>query len=132
MRGLIYSIKNIASLLLVAGIVSSCKEKIDLPLKDQSGKLVIEGNITDGLNPAVVLVSKTTNYKDTLFFDGQSGAIVVIEHNGVFRHFTRSSLEVFIVLNALKSIAGYDLQPMTVNFEGKKGTPLSSTAPPYL
>jgi hypothetical protein len=126
MRGLIYSIKNIASLLLVAGIVSSCKEKIDLPLKDQSGKLVIEGNITDGLNPAVVLVSKTTNYKDTLFFDGQSGAIVVIEHNGVSDTLPEIARGIYS-LNALKSIANMTYN-LTVNFEGKRYT-ASSTAP---
>lgn len=127
MKGIFYSIKNIASLMFIAGIVASCKETIDLPLNDQSGKLVIEGNITDGLNPAVVLVSKTTNYKDTLFFDGQTGAVVVIEHNGVFDTLAEVYKGVY-GSNSLKSVAG-TTYTMTVNFGGKTYTSIS-TAPP--
>ncbi len=126
MKGLIYSIKNIASLILLAVIVSSCTEKIDLPLKDQSGKLVIEGNITDGLNPAVVLVSKTTNYKDTLFFDGQTGAVVLIEHNGLIDTLPEVYKGVY-GSNSLKSVVGTTYN-LTVYFEGKIYT-ATSTAP---
>lgn len=126
MKGLIYSIKNIASLLLIAGIVSSCNEKIDLPLKDQSGKLVIEGNITDGLNPAVVLVSKTTNYKDTLFFDGQTGALVVVEHNGVSDTLNEVYKGVY-GSSLLKSVPGTTYN-LSVIFGGKTYTS-TSTAP---
>ncbi len=113
--------------MFIAAIVASCKETIDLPLNDQSGKLVIEGNITDGLNPAVVLVSKTTNYKDTLFFDGQTGAVVVIEHNGM-----RDTLpEVYKGVygsNTLKSVVG-TAYTMTVNFGGKIYTSTSTAQP---
>lgn len=72
------------SILSVAAILmSACQEVVDLPLNNKAGKLVIEGNISDSGDPAAVFISKTTDYKDTLFFDGVENAVVVIEHDGI-------------------------------------------------
>lgn len=71
---------------------TACQEEIDLDLKNAQTKTVIEGNISNTGDPAIVLVSETTPFKDTLFFKGLTGAVVTItdgnNHTDTLQPFT--------------------------------------------
>lgn len=73
--------KNILRLLpLIAACFcfAACEEEIDLPLNDAEPKVVIEGNIYDTGDPWLVLVQKTTPFKEQTPFKGLTDAIVTI------------------------------------------------------
>jgi hypothetical protein len=56
----------------------ACQEKIDIDLNSKSPKVVIEANMPSQGQSAFVLLSQTSNYNDTSYFKGLSGAVVTI------------------------------------------------------
>ena len=54
--------KNILLILLSSFLIVSCEKEIDLDLEDQSGKVVIEGNITDQAGPYYVRITKSVAF----------------------------------------------------------------------
>lgn len=60
----------------------SCEDAIDLKLKDNTPKYVIEGTITNEPGVCKVNVSKTKNFGDDNQFNAVGGATVKIENNG--------------------------------------------------
>src|SRR6218665_1592578 len=98
--------------LLATGIIfSACTEKMDIPLKDATPVVMIEGNISDRNDiPALVLISSTTSYNDTSFFKGLSGAIVTINdglQTDTLSEMTVSGLPAGVYANlSLKAQAG--------------------------
>jgi len=72
----------ISILLLLSVLLFSCEDAIDLKLKDNTPKYVIEGIITNEQGFCEVNVSQTKNFGDDNQFNGVSDAIVKIENNG--------------------------------------------------
>lgn len=54
--------KNIFLVILSLFLIISCEKEIDLNLEDQSGKIVIEGNITDQPGPYFVKITKSVAF----------------------------------------------------------------------
>lgn len=54
--------KNIIFIILAFFLIVSCEKEIDLDLEDQSGKIVIEGNITDQAGPYFVRITKSVAF----------------------------------------------------------------------
>jgi hypothetical protein len=67
-------IKYIFPLIFVLAI--ACEKVIDVDLNDAAPAIVIEGNLSNSLNNAVVKISMTSSYFDTLPSEKVSGAIV--------------------------------------------------------
>ncbi|WP_316811208.1 DUF4249 domain-containing protein [Pedobacter heparinus] len=68
--------------LLFISIQWSCEKAIDLKLKDNVLKYVIEGTITNEPGSCKVYISETKEFGDDNRFNGISGAIVKIENKG--------------------------------------------------
>ena len=62
-------------------ICLSCEKEINLDLDDQSGKVVIEGNITDQPGPYFVKLSKSVSFTSPNFYPGIDNAKVSISDN---------------------------------------------------
>lgn len=64
-------------------LLTSCGEGVivDVPLKDQSGKVVIEGNLTDEDGPYVVTVSKSMKMSDASGYPPVTNAEVIVSDN---------------------------------------------------
>ncbi|NQX56762.1 DUF4249 domain-containing protein [Pedobacter panaciterrae] len=69
-------------LLSMMVLLWSCEDAIELKLKDNTPKYVIEGMITNEPGVCQVNVSQTKNFGDDNQFNGISGAIVKVENNG--------------------------------------------------
>ena len=69
-------------LLLIISVQWSCEKAIDLKLKDNILKYVIEGTITNESGTCRVSISETKEFGDDNQFKGISGAIVKIENKG--------------------------------------------------
>jgi len=69
-------------LLLIISVQWSCEKAIDLKLKDNVLKYVIEGTITNEPGICKVNISETKEFSDDNQFNGISGAIVKIENKG--------------------------------------------------
>lgn len=69
-------------LLLIISVQWSCEKAIDLKLKDNVLKYVIEGTITNEPGSCRVYISETKEFGDDNQFKGISGAIVKIETKG--------------------------------------------------
>ncbi len=59
----------------------SCEKNIDLDLEDQSGKIVIEGNITDDTGPYLVKITKSVAYTSAESYTVIEDAKVIISDN---------------------------------------------------
>lgn len=57
--------KNIFLIILSFFLITSCEKESDLDLEDQSGKIVIEGNITDQVGPYFVRITKSVAFTQT-------------------------------------------------------------------
>ncbi|SDT63237.1 protein of unknown function [Mucilaginibacter mallensis] len=73
--------KHIKLYTLIVGLLlfaSSCTKVIDLKLGNDSGKLVIEGNITNGSGPQIVKLSTNVPFTNTNTYPAVSGATVTV------------------------------------------------------
>lgn len=70
--------KNLFLTIVSLFIITSCEKDIDLDLKDQSGKIVIEGNVTDESGPYYVKISKSVSFKETGPYPAVENALVVL------------------------------------------------------
>ncbi|MDQ0782454.1 DUF4249 domain-containing protein [Chryseobacterium sp. W4I1] len=73
--------KNIIFIILSLFAVTSCEKEIDLDLEDQSGKIVIEGNITNKPGPYIVRITKSVAFTQNNQYPAVVGAQVVISDN---------------------------------------------------
>ncbi|MDO3625900.1 DUF4249 domain-containing protein [Mucilaginibacter sp. BT774] len=71
-------LKYYSGLLLIAMVVLSCKKVISLDLGNDSGKLVIEANITDESGPQYVKLSRNAPFTSTNTYPPVTGANVTI------------------------------------------------------
>ena len=126
-------IKNIsfgtALMMLLLPAIISCQKVVDLKLKDASGQMVIEANVTN-TNTAIVKMSQNVSFTSTNTFPPVSGAAVTISDQsgksytlieGIAGTYTSSQLQA-------TSLNTYIL---TVQTRGKTYT-ASSTMPPAL
>jgi hypothetical protein len=74
--------KNIFKLLFLLFLFTSCEKEIELDLSDQSGKLVIEGNVTDQPGPYMVKITRSVPFTQDNRYPAVKGAIVTITDNG--------------------------------------------------
>lgn len=73
--------KNYTRLLLTGittMLISSCQDVIDIELRDSDRKYVIEGTVIQGVDSAVVRVSRTTSFFDTAGPEAITDAEVII------------------------------------------------------
>lgn len=73
--------KNIIFIILSLFVVTSCEKEIDLDLDDQSGKIVIEGNITNQAGPYFVRITKSVAFTENNEYPAVTGAQVVLSDN---------------------------------------------------
>jgi len=73
--------KNIVLIILTLFLVTACEKEIDLDLENQSGKIVIEGNITDQAGPYFVKITKSVAFTETNQYPAVAGAQVVLSDN---------------------------------------------------
>lgn len=58
--------------------LTSCEKEIDLDLDDKSGKIVIEGNITDQSGPYYVKITRSVSFTEQNQYPGISNATVTV------------------------------------------------------
>lgn len=104
-------------LLLLISIQWSCEKTIDLKLKDNVLKYVIEGTITNEPGSCKVYISETKDFGDDNQFNGISGAIVKIENKGTAIVLTEVEKGVYESA-AVTGIPGETYQ-LTVNIKDK-------------
>src|ERR1700724_1403596 len=66
---------------IVAAIAASCQKDIHLNLKNASGLIVIEGNITNDSGPYYVVISRTITFYDSNNIVPVTDARVIITDN---------------------------------------------------
>lgn len=74
-------IKKILFLVLFGIFLSSCEDVIDVKLNNTEPRIVIEAKLYDQFQPATVIITKTSNFFDTLTFNTVSDAEVEISDN---------------------------------------------------
>ncbi len=73
--------RNIFLIILSIFLVTSCEKEIDLDLKDQSGQIVIEGNVTDQTGPYFVKITKSVAFTEANQYPAIENAQVVLSDN---------------------------------------------------
>ncbi|MCD1117383.1 DUF4249 domain-containing protein [Chryseobacterium turcicum] len=73
--------KNIFLIILSLFLVTSCEKEIDLDLDDQSGSIVIEGNVTDQAGPYYVKITKSVAFTQANQYPAIENAQVVLSDN---------------------------------------------------
>jgi hypothetical protein len=103
---------KIITVVLLGISLSSCKNVIDLELKNASPQLVIEGKVTDQIGPQTVTITKSVPLGNSNTYPPVSGASVkLIDHNGITRTLTERAAGVY----ASSSFAGKVNQQYTLN-----------------
>ncbi|WP_255369923.1 DUF4249 domain-containing protein [Mucilaginibacter sp. OK283] len=103
----------------------SCTKVIDLKLGDDTGKLVIEGNITDMSGVQYVKLSRNVTFTTTNTYPPVSGAVVsVSDGNGTNYMFTEGPSGTYSIAS-MKGITG-NTYTMTVLTGGKTYTASST------
>ena len=78
-------------------LLCSCQKVVTLKLNNAPPQLIIEGNVTDGLQPDTVKIMRSVNFYADNSFPTVSGAAVTISDNaGVTDHLTEASPGVYI------------------------------------
>ncbi|NCD69666.1 DUF4249 domain-containing protein [Mucilaginibacter agri] len=112
----------IACLLL---FVSSCTKVVDLKLNDESGKLVIEGNITNGTDSQVFKLSTNVPFTSTNTYPTVTGATVTVtDQSGNSYPFTEGPSGTY-TNNQLTGVPG-NTYTMTVLIKGTTYTAVST------
>ncbi len=115
-------LKYYTGLFLMAGVLFSCKKVIKLDLGNNSGKLVIEGNITDEQGPQYVKLSRNVPFTSTNTYPPVTGATVTIFDSTANRYFdmTEGPAGTYSIANGL-GIYGHPYM-LTVNTGGQTYT----------
>lgn len=98
--------------------LASCTKVIDLKLGNNTGELVIEGNITNVAGPQTIKLSKNVPFSTTNTYPAVTGATVAVsDQAGNNYSFTEGAAGTYTV-NNLAGIAG-NIYTMTVSTNGK-------------
>ncbi|MCF6185436.1 MAG: DUF4249 domain-containing protein [Bacteroidales bacterium] len=76
-----FKLNKILLFLLSVFLMNSCEDVIDVKLNNIEPQIVIEATLYNQLQPATVIITKTTNFFDTLTLNTVSGAEVLISDN---------------------------------------------------
>lgn len=68
-------------IILSAFALNSCQKEIDLDLADQSGNIVIEGNVTDAKGSYIVKITKSVGFSQPNQYPAVTGAQVILSDN---------------------------------------------------
>ncbi len=77
MKRILYIISGLILLFLMG----ACRKVINVDLNSASPKYVIEADITNGIGPNLVKITRTKNFSDDNTFPGVSGAVITISDN---------------------------------------------------
>src|SRR5881275_2904187 len=113
---------TIFSFMIIAAIVS-CKKVIELPLKGNEPKFVIEGVITNEPGVCKVHITQSVDFNAPNNFPKVSGATVTVKDNGVNFVLTETSAGVY-ESNAVNGTPGHHYE-LTVLIGGKTFTAAS-------
>jgi len=95
------------TILCLSLMLSACTKVIDLKLGNDSGKLVIEANVTNASAPQIIKLSKNVAFTTTNTYPPVSGATVTVtDQTGQVYAFTEGVSGTY-TNGQLKSIAGY-------------------------
>ncbi|MFY1046018.1 DUF4249 domain-containing protein [Chryseobacterium sp. GP-SGM7] len=73
--------KNILIIIFSLFLLHSCEKEIDLDLEDQSGQIVIEGNVTDQAGPYYVKITKSVAFTQTNQYPAIENAQIILSDN---------------------------------------------------
>jgi len=73
--------KNLLIIIFSLFLLNSCEKEIDLDLEDQSGQIVIEGNVTDQAGPYYVKITKSVAFTQPNQYPAIENAQVVLSDN---------------------------------------------------
>ncbi|WP_312389256.1 DUF4249 domain-containing protein [Chryseobacterium sp.] len=73
--------KNIFLIILSLFLLTSCEKEIDLDLQDESGQIVIEGNVTDQAGPYFVKITKSVAFTEANQYPVIADAEVILSDN---------------------------------------------------
>jgi len=73
--------KNLLIIIFSLFLLNSCEKEIDLDLEDQSGQIVIEGNVTDQAGPYYVKITKSVAFTQANQYPAIENAQVVLSDN---------------------------------------------------
>jgi len=121
------NIKFYITFSLIALIAASCTKVVDLKLGNNTGTLVIEGNVTNVNGPQYVKLSQNVPFTNTNTYPPVTGAVVsVSDNNGNNYQFTEGPAGTYSI-NPMEGVAG-ETYTMNVITNGKNYT-ASSTMP---
>ena len=119
------SLKYTLPALFIVIIMASCTKVINLKLGNDSGKLVIEGNITDIHGPQYIKLCQNVPFTSTNTYPPVTGATVTVnDGKGNTYPFTEITPGTYASSN-LRGILGYTYT-MSVNTGGKTYTAMST------
>ncbi|WP_153391715.1 DUF4249 domain-containing protein [Chryseobacterium vaccae] len=73
--------KNTFLIILSLFLFTACQKEIDLDLEDQSGNIVIEGNITNQPGPYFVKITRSVAFTQNNQYPAVTGATVILSDN---------------------------------------------------
>lgn len=116
MRSLFLWISGMGALLTAA----SCQKVIDLKVGDSTPRVVIEGQVTDSLQPWTVLLSKTIPFEQSTHLEAIRGAQVVIRDltAGTTDSLMETTPGLYATPTAKAGIAGHDYEMRAITPDG--------------
>lgn len=115
---------------LIAALVAmaACKKVINVDLNNVTAQIVIEGEITNNLNPVYVRISKTVNFSSDNTFPPVSGATVTVTDSTTGRIFSLNETDSGLYTTVQITGIPKHTYLLSVNAEGKQYK-ASSTMP---
>ncbi len=117
--------------IIISTAFISCEDVIDIKLNNTEPKIVIDAKIYDKFQPATVILTKTTDFFDTLTFNTVSGAEVIISDNDGNTVTLPETDSVGIYQTNFFGEVG-KTYTLTVNAEGKTYTANAEMKPPII
>ena len=119
---------RLAILLAITLSLQACKKVIELQLKDNEPRYVIEGIITNEPGSAKVFITLSRSFNDSAAFQTVSGAQVIISDNGTAHTLTESAPGVYTSAS-LNGTPGH-VYHLTVSVNGQSFTAESTMPQP--
>lgn len=117
---LLITMKNIPYILLFLSLLLfGCERAIDVDLNEADPHIVIEGNLSINPDTAIVKISMTSSYFDTLPSTKLSGAVVTVS-NGFGNKFRFTETERGVYQSKQIRLSPGELYQLTVDINGEK------------
>ncbi len=111
--------KIIGTAIFLLPFLTSCEKEIDLDLENKSGQLVIEGNISDQVEPHLVRITRSVAFTEPNKYPAVSNAFVSISDNTGFVDTLKYVSNGQYITNKLKAGVSGKTYTLKVVFEGK-------------